>query len=295
MSGWFAHIFDQNGPIPFCTDRFRQFLDVCWPHMDFFTLSTYAGMYDDSCPLKDALWPWFASVVTTDAWFGYGPGSYSHRVYRYHAAEGAKETLLSAWNADSWFEDLCLFSGGKLFFGSISHEHEFFLWPLDADMRRFVEAENSGVCQRLDEWSRHDLSEYDWGNPGGPIHVGTSVQAAVLQCLFVEELSAFYTQLLGWTAAEQDGKRAVIEPPDTGVRLIIEYADDYIPPMYPSMPGKQQMMLCLEFGVQRDCFHETIGEAVVLGAEIVDEREGETTLLDPAGHPFKICISEQHP
>ena len=59
--------------------------------------------------------------------------------------------------------------------------------------------------------------------------------------------------------------------------------------------SKQQMMLCLEFGVQRDCFHETIGEAVVLGAEIVDEREGETTLLDPAGHPFKICISEQHP
>ena len=152
---------------------------------------------------KEALRPWFVDVITIDEWFGYGPGSSKMRVYRYHASPGSKEALLSCCH-DIFFRyapstkhpdrpnryrgtlsDLCIFSRGKLFFGSISHEHECFLYPLDEDMAREAEVMDCwGPCPWRDERSRLDMEKYDWKDLG-PLDDkfwNPKLAGAVLQC-----------------------------------------------------------------------------------------------------------------
>ncbi len=307
MSGWLCYGPDPGGQSPLRGAGFRRFLDICWPHADYFTLSSLAILYDDRCGLKKALRPWFADVITIDEWFGYGPGSSKMRVYRYHASPGSKEALLSCCH-DIFFQyapaakhpdrpnryrgtlsDLCIFSRGKLFFGSISHESECFLYPLDEDMAREAEAMDCwGPCLWRDERSRLDMKKYDWKDLG-PLDDkfwNPKLAGAVLQCTFVEELAAFYEELLEWPAVERSAQRVRLRSEETGVELTVEYAEDYIPPMWPAAPGKQQAMLYIDF--RSDLYQEAVGRAETLGAYLAEERAGQTILLDPAGHPFSI-------
>lgn len=188
MPVWLQHQgLGFKGGTPICGDAFRRFLEVCWPDTDAFTLSSHAVLYNDSCALKKALQPWLVSTVTTDVWFGYGPGSSELRVYRYRVAPEAMEALLSCCydilfrkappgrraNRTRLFrgalEDLCLFSKGTLFFGSISHEGECFWYPLNEEMAQF--AAYSGCwspCQWRDWRSRLELRSYDWNSCCGP-------------------------------------------------------------------------------------------------------------------------------
>lgn len=305
MPGWLYHsALGERSPLQGA--GFRRFLDVCLPHADYFTLSSFAILYDDHCALKEALLPWFADVMTIDEWFGYGPGSSKMRVYRYHASPGSKEALLSCCH-DVFFhyapsakhpdrpnryrgalDDLCLFSQGKLFFGSISHESECFLYPLDEDMAREAEAMDCWTpCPWRDERSRLEMRKYDWKDLyGSPEWGEPRLAGAVLQCTFVEELAAFYEELLEWPAAEQSARRVRLRSEKTGMELTIEYAEDYIPPVWPAEPGKQQAMLYIDF--RSELYQEAVGRAETLGAYIAEERCGHTILLDPAGHPFSI-------
>ena len=314
---WYQHGLDFFPPVtPICGERFRQFLDVCWPYVDYFTFAGPATNYDDSCLLKDALHPWFDSVVTLSERFGYGPGSTPDRIYRYRATAGAKEAILACYSdiffrkrsptglggypkeEGSLFCDLCLYSDKKLFFGSISHEGECFLWPLSEEMRQaLVENEDWGVCKWKDEWSRHSLDEYAWCGFGKPEKIKRAeqvltIKSVVLACTFVKELAAFYSQLLDWPVVEESPERVVVQAPETGIQLVIAYAEDYIPPVYPSQPERQQMMMRLDFCVNKHDYPETVGHAEVLGAQIVEEQIAEqgnwAVLLDPAGHPFSI-------
>lgn len=185
--------------------------------------------------------------------------------------------------------DLCIFSRGKLFFGSISHESECFLYPLDEDMAREAEAMDCwGPCLWRDERSRLDMKKYDWKDLG-PLDDkfwNPKLAGAVLQCTFVEELAAFYEELLEWPAVERSAQRVRLRSEETGVELTVEYAEDYIPPMWPAAPGKQQAMLYIDF--RSDLYQEAVGRAETLGAYLAEERAGQTILLDPAGHPFSI-------
>lgn len=314
---WYQHCLDFSHPVtPICGERFRQFLDVCWPYVDYFTFAGPATNYDDSCLLKDALHPWFDRVVTVSERFGYGPGSTPDRMYLYRAAEGAKEAILACYSdiffrkrsftdlggypIETWsiFDDLCLYSDKKLFFGSISHEGECFLWPLSEEMRQaLVENEDWGVCEWRDEWSRHSLDEYAWRGYGKPEKIKRAEQAltirsVTLECTFVKELADFYSQLLDWPVVEESPEKIVVQAPETGIQLVIVYAEHYVPPMYPSQPERQQMMMCLDFCVNQRDYPEMIGYAEVLGARVVESsllmQDNRTVLLDPAGHPFSI-------
>lgn len=311
---WYHHC--SMDPTPIYGERFRQFLDVCWPYVDYFTFAGPAGSYDDSCLLKDALHPWFDSVVTLSERFGYGPGSTPDRIYLYRAAAGAKEAILACYSdiffrkrsftglggypieKCSVFDDLCLYSDKKLFFGSISHEGECFLWPLDEEMRQaLVDNEDWAVCEWRDERSRHSLDEYAWRGFGKPEKIKRAeqvltIKSVVLECTFVKELAAFYSQLLDWPVVEESPERVVVQAPETGVQIVIVYAEHYVPPMYPSQPERQQMMMCLDFCVNQHDYPEMIGYAEVLGARVVESsllmQDNRTVLLDPAGHPFII-------
>ncbi len=109
-------------------------------------------------------------------------------------------------------------------------------------------------------------------------------------------LAAFYERLLGWSITRQEGPRpgaapedgwAIMRPPDgTGVSLAFEYEEQYVPPVWPSEPGRQQLMEHLDIAVEN--LDEAVAWAVESGAAMADHQPQENVrvMLDPAGHPF---------
>jgi hypothetical protein len=109
----------------------------------------------------------------------------------------------------------------------------------------------------------------------------------VLDCADQVELATFYGTMLDWkidTSQEWAEIRA-----DYGQCLCFQPVEDYRPPQWPSQDVPQQMHL----DVVVDDLDE--GEAAVLklGATKHEHQPGETfrVFLDPAGHPFCLCLS----
>ena len=97
--------------------------------------------------------------------------------YRYRADDGLKEKLCSLYQDIflrvpigqpreefiPWLEDMCLFSQGKLFFGSVSHEEDAFLYPLNDEMRRDISSLGKWKdCPWRDERSRIAINSFVW-------------------------------------------------------------------------------------------------------------------------------------
>lgn len=194
MTKWIAHYGGYEEYIGIIDDSFREFLDVCWPHVDYFTFSccrddivSEEQRYGDFCELKKDLKPWFAGRNVRNEWFGYGWGPYKEAemcIYRYRASEEAKELILSYYrdifmqfptnkpriNIIRAFDDLCLFNQGKLFYGSVCHENEAYLYPLTMQMRTAVTSLSQwSPCEWRDERDRRDIHQYSWVDEPSPI------------------------------------------------------------------------------------------------------------------------------
>lgn len=188
MTKWIAHYGISVKEIDEIRDfSFRSFLDVCWPYVDYFTFSSCRDdsiseerRYGNFCELKKELTPFFAGRTIRNEWFGYGFSSRKEAemcIYRYKASEESKEAILSCYR-DLFlhfpidkpgvkflrrFDDLCLFSQGKLFYGSVCHEHEAYLYPLTMQMRSQVTSLGEwSPCEWRDERDRRDIHQYDW-------------------------------------------------------------------------------------------------------------------------------------
>lgn len=184
MSDWFYYSpgFEDQNEIR--DESFRLFLDTCWPNVDYFTFTSCADYhvsverrYGDFCALKKELSSFFAGKITRNEWFGYGSGSSEMCIYRYHAEKKAKDIILSCYrdifmtmpidkpNLKNLrrFDDLCLFSERKLFFGSVSHEREAFIYPLTQQMLSSISS--IGVwqpCKWRNEKDRRNIDKYKW-------------------------------------------------------------------------------------------------------------------------------------
>lgn len=115
-------------------------------------------------------------------------------------------------------------------------------------------------------------------------------------------LAAFYERLLGWTVAGEDGPKpgappedgwAQLRPPsgETGLSsLNFEFEEDYVPPIWPSVAGEQQIMTHIDIAVED--LEEAVGWAVDAGATLADyqPQEDVRVMLDPAGHPFCLFL-----
>lgn len=120
-----------------------------------------------------------------------------------------------------------------------------------------------------DRWARLDW----WG--------------VVLDAPDVAELTTFWSSLLGWPVSTQSDEGSAIAPEDGGVaHLEIQREDQYVRPVWPAEPGKQQMSMHLDFQVSD--LEAAVAHALELGAELPDFQPQDTVrvLLDPAGHPF---------
>jgi catechol 2,3-dioxygenase-like lactoylglutathione lyase family enzyme len=123
------------------------------------------------------------------------------------------------------------------------------------------------------------------------------VSGLVLAAPNPRELAAFYERLLGWSVTREEGPRpgfppadgwAIMRPPPdaTGVSLAFEYDADYVPPVWPSVSGEQQIMEHLDIAVED--LDEAVAWAIDAGATLAEHQPQQhvRVMLDPAGHPF---------
>lgn len=111
------------------------------------------------------------------------------------------------------------------------------------------------------------------------------------------ELAAFYEQLLGLELVAEEGPRpgaapedgwALLRPPAgrTGVSLAFEFEPEYVPPVWPSEAGEQQIMTHIDIAVED--LEQAVAWALEVGARVAafQPQPDVRVMLDPAGHPF---------
>ena len=114
----------------------------------------------------------------------------------------------------------------------------------------------------------------------------------MIDCSDEDRLCSFYESLLGWRREVLFGRPALIS--ETGLVYLFQSEDDFVPPVWPEEPGKQQKQI--HFDYQVPDVRLAVEEAVRLGARVAtaqfgDETEEFVTLFDPDGHPFCLCAS----
>ena len=118
------------------------------------------------------------------------------------------------------------------------------------------------------------------------------ISATVLGAPDPQALGAFYARLLGWEVTTNEPEWVMIKPPDGGTGLSFQYEEGYIPPVWPTAPGKQQMMLHLDIAVND--LRNAVAWALDAGATQADfqPQDDVRVMLDPAGHPFCLFRSD---
>jgi predicted enzyme related to lactoylglutathione lyase len=114
----------------------------------------------------------------------------------------------------------------------------------------------------------------------------------VLDCPDASALATFYAAMLDWKvdASNDDGSDGWIDVrADYGQCLSFQQVEDYTPPRWPGQEVPQQMHLDVVVD-DLDVAERTVVE---LGATKHEHQPGTTfrVLLDPAGHPFCLCLS----
>ncbi len=120
------------------------------------------------------------------------------------------------------------------------------------------------------------------------------LKTVILECCDIPQLVSFYTGLLNWPVVFELDTFVGIHSNEEEMGIAFQYDEKYIPPIWPSQPGQQQMMSHLDFGVtDKKELKEAIEKAIKLGAKIANDQYGGeewVTMLDPAGHPFCFVV-----
>ena len=112
--------------------------------------------------------------------------------------------------------------------------------------------------------------------------------AFVIDCPDPVALAEFYAALLDWEVKPQDDW-VDIRPSDDGNCISFQQVADYRAPEWPGQSVPQQMHL----DVVVDDLDQGEAAVVELGATRAETQPGTTfrVFLDPAGHPFCLCLS----
>ena len=119
-----------------------------------------------------------------------------------------------------------------------------------------------------------------------------------IDCREPLELAKFYAALLHWeTGSGDDGEYAWTYRPETKQGeypcLVFQRNPGYLTPVWPDEPGAQQQMAHIDVAV--DDLASAIRHAVRCGAEVAPQQFSDhwTVMIDPAGHPFCLCLLPQ--
>jgi catechol 2,3-dioxygenase-like lactoylglutathione lyase family enzyme len=119
---------------------------------------------------------------------------------------------------------------------------------------------------------------------------GACLGNIAIDCKDAQKLRDFYADLLGWEAGEMYEIPSVSG--QNGIVFLFMAEDDYeyIPPVWPEQPGKQQKQIHFDFQV--DDLPSAVTYAKTIGAvkaEIQFGGDDWVTMFDPEGHPFCLC------
>jgi catechol 2,3-dioxygenase-like lactoylglutathione lyase family enzyme len=133
---------------------------------------------------------------------------------------------------------------------------------------------------------RQSKSEFElwFRQKGFPVIPNPSIN---IDCPDTKRLREFYAQLTPW---DQDFHWTALVTKNGMVVHFMQCDFDYIPPVWPEEPGKQQKQI--HFNFQVDDLPAAVDEALRLGAiKSTTQYGGEhyVTMLDPDGHPFCLC------
>lgn len=109
----------------------------------------------------------------------------------------------------------------------------------------------------------------------------------VIDCPDPAAMAAFYGALLDWPAKVDDDWAEIRA--EYGNCISFQQVADYTPPAWPAQEVPQQMHL----DVIVDDLDTAEKAVLALGATKHEYQPGETfrVFLDPAGHPFCLCVS----
>lgn len=140
--------------------------------------------------------------------------------------------------------------------------------------------------------------------------VRSRLSGPVIGCSDAWELAAFYAELLGWTVVDRSeadrGGWALVRSPSGEHKLEFQREEPFVPPVWPTVPGQQQMGMHLDIAVdglapmsepelRRSQFQDFVERATLLGAREAEHQPQPgrvLVMLDPAGHPF--CLFPGH-
>jgi len=134
--------------------------------------------------------------------------------------------------------------------------------------------------------------------------VRTRISGPVIGCGDAWALADFYAALLGWDVVDRSdaepGGWALVRSPNRRQKLEFQREDPFVPPVWPTVAGEQQMGMHLDIAVEglapmaemptrRAQFFEVVDRAVAMGAHVAEHQPQEgrvVVMVDPAGHPF---------
>jgi catechol 2,3-dioxygenase-like lactoylglutathione lyase family enzyme len=108
----------------------------------------------------------------------------------------------------------------------------------------------------------------------------------VIDCPDPRAMGDFYAALLGW---EVDASQEWVDVRGDGQCLSFQRVESYSAPDWPGQERPQQMHL----DVVVDDLDAAERDVLAIGATKHEHQPGETfrVFLDPAGHPFCLCLS----
>lgn len=115
----------------------------------------------------------------------------------------------------------------------------------------------------------------------------------VVEAADARALADFYVRLFGWhIEKDEDGGFVTIAAPSGVAYLAVQRSPQYVPPVWPPVDGRQQMMMHLDVEVAD--LDAAVADAIDMGATPVDfqPQQDVRVMLDPAGHPFCLYVSQ---
>jgi predicted enzyme related to lactoylglutathione lyase len=129
--------------------------------------------------------------------------------------------------------------------------------------------------------------------PGAGSGFSICIDDITIDCVDPQKLGDFYAELLGWEKTALSENCVEVRMPGQAIRFLCEREEDYVPPVWPEVPGAQQKMLHFDFTVSD--LDKAVLKAEALGAVRTQKQYNPKqwiTMLDPAGHPFCLCRPE---
>ena len=121
---------------------------------------------------------------------------------------------------------------------------------------------------------------------------GVQLGNVMIDCDDESKLCSFYESLLGWRRGSLFGRPSLTS--ESGLIFLFVQEEDYVPPVWPEQPNRQQKQMHFDFQVPD--VRAAVEQALLLGARRAEaqygsEDEAFVTMIDPAGHPFCLCAS----